>query len=67
MWGDAVSVCTGIVWVAEPWPEEVAWRKDSLLGILEEWLLLATGDDGTLITGSFSQEERWDICKITYT
>ena len=36
--GEAVSVCTG---VAKPWPNEVAWRKGSLLGALEEWLLLA--------------------------
>ena len=36
--GEIVFVCTGVV---EPWPDEVAWRKGSLLGALEEWLLLA--------------------------
>ena len=39
--GEVVLVCIG---VAEPWPDGVAWGKDSLLGALEEWLLLAWRD-----------------------
>ena len=39
--GEAVLVCIG---VAEPWPDGVAWGKNSLLGALKEWLLLAWKD-----------------------
>ena len=39
--GEAISVCTD---VAKPWPDGVAWGKDSLLGALEEWLLLSWRD-----------------------
>ena len=48
VWGDAVSVCLGVVWAAEQWLEGVACGKDSLFGVLdrfcffrllEEWLL----------------------------
>ena len=36
--GETVLVCTG---VAESWPDDVVWRKGSLFGALEEWLLLS--------------------------
>ena len=36
--GETVLVCTG---VAMSWPDGVAWVSSSLLGVLEEGLLLA--------------------------
>ena len=60
--GDVVSVCPDVVWVAEPWPEGVARGKDSLLGALEEWLLLAwrdTMDIGQRLTSIFSSFGGW--------
>ena len=53
VWGDAVSVCLGVVWATVQWPEGVACGKDSLFGVLdrfcfsrlaEGWLLLIWRD-----------------------
>ena len=58
------GVCGDAVSVVEPWLEEVAWGKDSLLGTLEKWLLLAwrgTMDIGWRRTNIFSSFGGWTL------